>query len=234
MNKNSILAYLEDVKRILNNVKLLKSENTTRKRSISSSKFSEAFIHESQKNNYIKLFNIILKNADFDFILKDDSVFQFSCSENGKLENGTIRYTYYPNPYECKSYEDFLIENGENINECGDLYREKYLQYISECEIKQSITPIRYDYDYSSYTPCKHPISHLHIGLEQDFRIPVSKMLTPVKFTVFVMKNIYFEHWSYGYNDEMLYNRFLSAKAQCEKLNSDLFGDSEKQMLYLD
>jgi len=234
MNKNSILAYLEDVKKILKDVNILKSENTTRKRTVSSWKFSEDFIHESQKNDYIKLFNIILKNADYDFILTDDAVFQFSCSENGKLENGTIRYAYYPNPYECKSYEDFLIDNGENFKECGDLYREEYVQYVSECEIKQSITPIRYDYDYSLYIPGKHPASHLHIGLEENFRIPVSKMLTPVKFVVFVMKNIYFEHWNCGYDDEIQCRSFLTAKTQCEKLNRDLFSDEEKQMLYLD
>ena len=234
MNKNSILAYFKDVKNILSSVELLKTENTTRCRTISFGKFSEEFIQMSQDDNYTMLFDIILKNADYDFILKDDAVFQFSCSENTSLENGKIRYAYYPNPYDCRSYEMFLIENGESVEDCGDFYKEEYIQYRSECKIKNNITPIRYDYDFSLYRPMSHPISHIHIGFEQNIRIPVSKMLTPIKFVSFVLKNIYFDKWYSGYADENVCKFFSSAKNQCEKIDDTLFSDIEKQLLYLD
>ena len=116
---------------------------------------------------------------------------------------------------------------------CGDCFNEEYDQYISEAKLKNSITPIRYDYDFSEYDSSKHPISHLHIGMDQTVRIPIARILTPQEFTILILRNIYFENWTKVLNSESYIQILNKSKKDNNILEDEYFKASEKWHLYL-
>ncbi|OAK17196.1 DUF2290 domain-containing protein [Bacillus wiedmannii] len=234
MNIAGILDSLKDVKKILKESELYKETNQTRKMSLNIGKYSEQFIKLSQKKDYEKLYKVAMENMDYDFLLKDDSFFQFSCVlSNNKLEEGTIRYAYYENPRSYNTYEQFLEGNGFEYSECGEELRLEYEQEIAEARLKNSVTPIRYDYDFKLYEPIHHPISHIHIGHNNDVRIPLSKILTPAKFVNFVLRNAYSKQWKVAFQNESFQDLCISTKNSCYDVQDTFFQKKEKDFLYM-
>ena len=185
-------------------------------------------------DDYELIYKTAMKHLDYDFLLEDDSFFQFSAIK-GKtnLEDGKLRYAYYPNPREYSTYLEFLSENNLNYDECGDCFCEEYYQYISEAKLKNAITPIRYDYDFSEYDSKKHPISHLHIGMEQTVRMPIARFITPQEFVILVIRNIYFEKWTKILDSEAYIKILKKSKKDNNLLKDEYFKPSEKRHLFL-
>ena len=127
---------------------------------------------------------------------------------------------------------DIYIGSAE-YEDAGDAFIEEYEQYISEAKLKDFVTPIRYDYDYSSYDMINHSISHLHIGREEDIRIPLSKVLSPQAFTVLIIKNLYLEYWKKAISKDSFKNVFEKSKQNCTAIEEELFAEFEKYQLYL-
>ena len=121
-----------------------------------------------------------MKNRDYDFLLEDDSFIQISCSLDGSNGVKVIRYAYYENPRKIKSYDEFINElfpeEFIDYSEEEPLFLRDYEQYKMEALLKESITPIRYDYDLENFLPIVHPASHIHIGHNNDVRIPINKI----------------------------------------------------------
>lgn len=234
MTTMSLLVALNEVKSLLKEANLLKYENTTRPREILDSKFSPEFLSVIYSEDYDCVFKTAMKNSDFDFVLCDDSFLQFSAQkgENGLIE-GKIRYAYFPNPRTYHTYVEFLKENEMSYEDVGEVFASEYEQYISEAKLKKFITPIRYDYDYSAYEELNHSVSHLHIGREENIRIPISKMLNPQTFTLFVIKNMYYEYWKQAITNEKFRDIYISAKSKCMVLSEELFTTLENQQMYL-
>lgn len=203
---------------------------------IYSSKFSSEFISVSQEEEYEKIYKIAIEKGDYDFLLKDDSFFQFSCelnNSNGKLTK--LRYAYYQNPRAYPTYEEFLkdIFNTE-IEQCGEIFQFEYEQMIAEAKINRGVCPIRYDYDYELYQGMYHSISHIHIGHNNEVRIAVNKMLTPEKFALFVLRNIYYDVWMECYKNNVKFQqRCLTSKQRCEALVEEYFSKEENKQLFL-
>jgi hypothetical protein len=235
LNIGSLIDSLNDVKSILKSVDVYKKSNTSRKMDLSPNKFSEEFIKVSQTEDYDLIFKTAMKHSDYDFLLIDDSLFQFSCklNENGGLVKGVIRYAFYENPRVYPTYEEFLYHLGIPHEECGDAFMKDYEQEIDEARLKDSVTPIRYDYDYRLYEPIHHPISHIHIGHNNEIRIPCDKILTPAKFVNFVLSNFHRKQWKKSYQHEQFKDLALSIKRSCYPIESDTFTREEKELLYM-
>ncbi|TYQ13103.1 UNVERIFIED_CONTAM: hypothetical protein Cloal_4152 [Acetivibrio alkalicellulosi] len=235
MNLAAIFDSMSNVKSILKETELFKLENRTRKKSITIDKFSDEFIKISQKTEYDILYKTAMKYGDYDYILTDDSFFQFSCTLNNEdLETGSIRYAYFQNPREYPTYNDFLKENGFSYHDCGDELLFEYEQEIAESKFRAVIYPIRYDYDYKLYKPIHHAISHLHIGHESNIRITLSKIITPEKFVIFVLRNIYRKHWSKAFNNSQEFRELcMKCKLKCAEVKDMFFSEEEKNFLHL-
>ena len=229
-----MLVSLDEIKSLLTEVNLLKTENNRRKRSVGNDKFSYEFLNVIFDTDYELIYKTAMKHSDYDFLLEDDSFFQFSAKKGNKnLKDGKLRYAYYPNPREYATYLEFLSENNLKYEECGECFLEEYTQYISEAKLKNAITPIRYDYDYSQYDSDSHPISHLHIGLEQSIRIPLARVLTPQEFTILVLRNVYFEQWTKNLNSKKYISILKKSKKSSNMLEDKYFNSSEKRHLFL-
>lgn len=185
------------------NVSFSKSEKVLKEANLFKSKgikpvgsVSDEFKSASLKSSYFKTFKIGLQNLDYDILLYDDSFFQFSFEKSEHNNYPFLRYAFFQNPQEYISYEEYL-ESELNIDytTAGDLFIEEYQQYLTELEINTNSTTIRYDLDCKSYKPLIHSASHLHIGNSENVRIPCNKILSPLAFTIFVIKHIYYNNW---------------------------------------
>jgi hypothetical protein len=189
---------LKEAQTLLNNIQLFKSIGV---KVINKDDVSQEFKTASQKGDYFQLYKCAKTNFDYDILLSDDSLFQFSYKFlPGQLPQ--IRYAFFQNPQEFKSYEQYLellrsknIIEEETNEEIGNAFEEEYQQFLTEQNLNTSSISIRYDFDNDNYKPLIHSVSHLHIGHQNNIRIPCDKILTPLKFSVFILKHVYYYKW---------------------------------------
>lgn len=198
MSEVSFNASVKEVQNFLKEIDLFKSSGV---KVINKDDVSSDFKNASQKADYFKLYKVALSNFDYDILLKDDSIFQFSYKFNG-IGLPEIRYAFFQNPTNYKSYNDFLevlresgiIEDESNEN-VPDIFEDDYQQFLTEQSINESAMCIRFDVDGGAYKPLIHSSAHFHIGHKNNVRIPCKIILSPLKFSIFIIKHVYYKVW---------------------------------------
>ena len=200
MNETAFNQSLNKAKSLLKKFDLLKSTGVKK---IYKDGVSDNFKKASQKEDYFKLFTTALDNFDFDIMMYDESIFQFSYKKNTKSPIPHIRFAFFPNPKLFIPYTDFLkilqedglIDEDQNLEELGSLYEEEYDQYLIEQQLNTGNTSIRFDVDEPRYTPLIHSVAHFHFGHITNIRIPSKRIITPLGFVIFILKHIYYQEW---------------------------------------
>lgn len=230
---------LQSTEKLLIDIDFLKMKGI---KSINKDGVSSEFKSVCQKNDYFKTYRTGLLNFDFDFLLKDDSFFQFSFVESNKNIPPEIRYSFYQNPQEFKTIEEFVFSLQEqDINlegtpeEIYGILHEEYQQYLSEQQINSANTTIRYDVDETSYTPLIHSVSHFHVGHMNHVRIPCDKIITPLKFVLFTLKHVYYYEWKDLIQNEKSFLKDVLHKEKtfCSSLDAPHWADDEMLELFL-
>ena len=200
---------------------------------------SNEFKKASLGNKYYEAYKIGLEKYDFDFLLTDESYFQFQYSnKEGILD---IRYAYFQNPFEYLSYEEYLeneidlTEIDESIESVGNMFELEYNQFLNEQELSSNYSTIRYDSDFKNYKPILHSVSHIHLGHLNNIRIPLDKILSPLRFVLFTLKHVYYYNWKDKWeNDkEDLIARLKDCKNGEENLSEQYWNNDEKIELHL-
>lgn len=212
LNENKIRGSKNTLINLLKEIDLLNEKNyTIPENSFEKNKFSKEFLSISQKGKYKEIYDCAMKNKDYDFILKGNAIMQFTIEKDSKKNIVKLRYAFYKCPY---------LILGKNEIENTDIFLDNYVS-------------IRYDYDFSEYKEIIHPISHIHIGNDNNLRIPIDKILEPLEFGLFVIKNIYLNEWNSLLENDNIKSKYLKGKHQLEGLDEDFFTDSERKFLYL-
>jgi hypothetical protein len=143
----------------------------------------------------------------FNFLLTDYSYFQFSWSETDR-----VRYAYYPNPFLGNS--EPALEEFRELQEAvgsGTISFEEYLSLLRDKPADPRVPLFRYENSPDEYIELRHPCSHFHIGHHSDNRWALNKLLTPLAFTLIILKHYYDASW-YGHGHDAD-NEFLN---RCE------------------
>lgn len=201
--------------------------------------YSQAFKKICRSCRHIDIYNAIRDNLDYEFVLSDDSFFQFSFGDK------YLRYCYIENPnisYSKKEYLKTILPDltDEEIDDdlIADLVKEhEYEQFLNETEINSNLLYVRYDFDVKGYVPLLHSCSHLHIGMRESVRIPLSKALTPRQFVAFCVKLAYPEIWE-GFHDQCpdndpIHHKLQAIKNENPNLGRDYWDEKESSELYL-
>ncbi len=154
---------------------------------------------------YRGIYEKCVREFAYDFRLSDQSLMLFvKCGDN--INNGGLCFSYYEPPAEVLPYEEFVAaelglspsDSGyqKTIDSWGDELRFDYEQYVSSAELKNSVTPLRYDCKASDYRPGIHPASHVHFGFATDIRVGTRRVLNPLSFVLFVLRQRYPSAWS--------------------------------------
>ncbi|OOF22233.1 hypothetical protein BZJ17_06765 [Salinivibrio sp. IB574] len=194
-------ASLKLTKRVLNELGMLEQYNPM-------IHFPENYVADLRGKNYRDQWETYIKRYWYHFLLADGSLLIY--------EEDSFRFLMAP--LRLPTREDFLHE------EFGDIWDEVFTeddknQYLSSSEFSiayqnfvdsiatySPYTPVRYDMslDKNEYCRLTHPAFHLHIGFENNSRIPVKVKMTPFSFTMFILSTFYPKEWKRIFDEGML------------------------------
>jgi hypothetical protein len=187
----------------------------------------DACTHES-------IFFCGLSNNYYNFSINDYSYFHFSLTKEGnELE---CRMAFYPNPFSemdesMTSPQESIIVYQELFAN-GDISFEELSQALSEVSPRITTPIIRYDVSYKQWKKVKHPVAHIHLGINNPSRIASDKIFTPEFFTMFVIRTFYSQYWSSNQgNDFALDLQFNSLKTRLGKVREHNFCNIEQGSL---
>lgn len=223
MTKGLFYSQIEEINKILSKYGLLKNY-------IKRSEFSNYSRSILRTVDHKELYLGVLNNDDYTFQLFDNSLIQLAYQKsNGNLVLG---YYYIPFPLQAISYEDYLLSAGFNYEETGDVLIEEYEQHLTECPPRKNIQTIRYDYSTKEYFEKIHPVSHIHIGFS-EIKISSKKIITPITFLLFLLKQIYYNEWKSIINDRYFNQCFNASKSKCKDVPKNFFSNNDEKELYL-
>ncbi|NLR58859.1 DUF2290 domain-containing protein [Chitinophaga polysaccharea] len=224
---------LNEAHGFLKNIELFKSLGRKRVGNHSSKSKKVA-----KNNKHTEIYSVAVEEMDYDIILKDDSIFQFSRTDQ------TLRYSFIQNPRVYTTKQDYLIEFMEldDLNQFSvedldkmilDINDHDYEQYLNEQELNIQANIFRYDLDEKGYAPLLHSYSHIHIGLNEDCRLTCSKVLTPFKFVLFSIKNTYYKQWKGLSEKDENFNKIISdCKNNLDPLPAEFWKQDDEGELY--
>lgn len=222
----------KDAKKMLRKLEIRFVEEKEKANSLRKSDLTKAFITQSYKDDYRNTYRIARENLDYNLLIEEDgAIFQFGYGLDKDEKICDLRYAYYEAPSIQVSYEEYLHDQELNIEECGDVFFEEYSQALSEGELKKNVTSIRYDFSVEQRQELIHPVSHIHIGQQNEIRLPVSFIMTPKNFVAFVIRHIYWHKWRIGMTDQHFREEYLSSYSTGESLDDLLFSPDEKRDL---
>lgn len=231
MNRSKFLTSINDSISLLKKFNLYKSTGPK-----GNGIYSDEFLKVCKKNNLVDIYKCAIENFDYDILLKDDSIIQFLYDE------GDLRYAFIQNPYNFISKEEYAIqiyttEELEDFSEfeLSELINEnEYEQFLNEQKLNSIANYFRYDCSKAGYVPLVHSYSHIHIGMNENIRIPTSKYITPLKFTKFCIKNTYYDNWkSYFEENSTFLNEIVKIKSECMQLPTFKWSSDENNELFL-
>lgn len=230
MNESKIFTSLEDCIKYFKSLNISVEINKNIKQ-LTINKFSNDYnnVLLYNKDDYYKLYTTAMENEDYDFhITKDNSFFQFY-SEKVKNKVVSIHYVFYSCPKDVSLLDDIMSEEDNDAGNKG-----MYYNLIDSVDFKKNVLYFRFDYEKDLYKKIIHPIAHLHIGFDNEIRIPLDKILTPEAFVDFVMKYAYKELWQEAVKKNTDFaERIKILSSQCEELAKQFFTVEEREILHI-
>jgi hypothetical protein len=182
------------------------------------------------ETDYVTIYLAGMNWSFYNFVLFDFSFFQFSWSSDQ-----SVRYAYYPNPFSSK-VED--LKRRKELVEAGMITEEENLVILREEGIDPRTPLIRYEYAPEQYKELLHPCSHFHIGHHDDNRWALNRILSPLAFTLLILKHYYGPTWKESGTDESDPNGnkyetgLIEAKVECRLIGDDRFSAIEARSFF--
>lgn len=228
MNEGKYTIYLNEAKKLLKEFQLSKQTYDKKGR------FSQSYYSVCLADNLAEIYTVSIKNFDYDVLLFDDSIIQFSYNKT-ESSYPVLRYAYYQNPFNVPAYKEYLQASlGVMIPDFfSRVLEEEYEQLVAEAPLNLNALTVRYDFSTREYTEGVHPVSHLHIGISNSIRIPTNLYLTPTVFVVFILKQFYYNTWIELFKYQKARDFFCSCKNVCDQLEKNYFSEIDKGELFL-
>ena len=187
---------LNEIETILEQVGILEERQQSPNKGLGAARF--------RGMSYREVYEESVREFAYDFRLSDQSLLLFIKSGNNQ-HDGSLNYCYLECPVKVWEYREFvgneiglsiMDENFDSeVDSWGDEMRANYEQYVSSMNSKSSVTPLRYDYKATDYRPGVHPASHVHFGHDNDIRVGTKRIMMPLSFAFFVLRQHYPRKW---------------------------------------
>ena len=199
--------------------------------------YSKDLVSVSKKGDIQALYAYMSDNLDYDILLADDSMITMN------MEGGLVRMVYLQNPIKHIDILEYVsMYHKDDLNVCSvdelrEIYKEEYERHLATLELNKAAVYIRYDENPTLYRPMVHPYIHLHIGMNNNIRIPSSVEMTPLTFILFILQQVYYDVWVKEFTGKSSQDNIIMGYAQQDKqifsLVEDVWKDSERQFLHL-
>lgn len=198
-------------------------------------------VSQLRGKSYIEQWEIYTKNYWFHILLSDGSLLIF--------DNNSYRYLM--SPVQTPTRDEFIhSEFGDEWDDFDEEQQNDYLSssdfainfqnYVDSITSHSPYTPIRYDMslDVDEYCKYTHPAFHLHIGFENNSRIPVKIKMTPFSFCLFILSTFYPKVWKSGIKTGVIdadkYNRMKANLDNISGIDQSLWcSDFEEKRIYI-
>lgn len=159
---------------------------------------------KSKKFNevYVKIIN----ERFYDYELKDNSLVQFIY-----YPDSNYSFCYISSPFS----EETELDN----------------RFVGPYPLKENFSFVRYDYQPSNYKKFCHPCAHFHFGTGNQIRLGIKKIMNPISFILFILRQCYPEQWLYFIeknNDEKI---FRNIRNNLIDIPSETFNDEKELVL---
>ncbi|WP_081767225.1 DUF2290 domain-containing protein [Hylemonella gracilis] len=178
--------------------------------------------------DYFHQWKACIENGWHHVLLEDLSFFSFSNL------NERPSYSYSPCPLEIESFRTFLLlRDLEPSRSNRDAYKEEYQLALETASLKEHLSPIRYDVDPHGYEPATHPVAHIHIGLNNQIRIGTRRLITPIAFVLFVIRQFFPDNWRnlLQYQAELKIERNIRTKLSL--IDQQFWSQEDELQMYL-
>ncbi len=180
--------------------------------------------------SYLETWKLCFQEQYYDFQLSDSSLLQFTVDSYSPL---ALRYVYYECPYQSLTYADFLEEQGTSRHEVGDELVPDYEDYLSTCDMKETVTPIRYDYSPEQYMAGIHPASHIHFGHRNSVRVATKNILRPLSFLCLIIRQCYPDAWRQLLTIQEAESWCKNVRENLERVNEQFWNSLDKWEMIL-
>ena len=186
----------------------------------------------SQGVQYNELYLVGLEYQHYNILLSDVSFFQYSLTSDDHA-----RYAYYPNPFLETTDSELNIKRFRELVDAELITHEEFLMLVNEQRSDNRAAPIRYENAPKDRKAFSHPTSHFHIGHGTGGRWAVSRTLTPLAFTLLILKHYYPDEWaaaerSEGQEANAFDLRLIRARAECVEVPVTLFSADERRCFH--
>jgi hypothetical protein len=186
MNKGRFEAKINQAAEVFGRVSLIEQRNYF-------PDFSDFDASELRSGNYVEHWTAVYKRRWYHFRLINGSLLQFRrWQEKGQIK---LSYSYLDCPFKILSYGTWLTEQIGDCRDDGESFWDEYEKYVESAVRSDSVSPIRYYFDPSSYTEGVHPNSHVHLGFSNQIRIGTYRIWNPLYFAVFVIRQCFPTQW---------------------------------------
>lgn len=217
----------DDVVSFLKNMELFKEDDFN-----PNSHYADSVKDISRYGTHYDIIQEIWNTYSYDLILNDDSIFQFH------KDGDDLRYCFMQNPKVKISWEEYLHKNDWNDNG----FTPEELEFCRGCydngddeacyECNDYPIYLRYDVSGSQYKEGIHPYSHLHVGLHNEIRFPISKILTPEMFAQIAVKMTYPVLWKEKIAQNNIWEFQKTVKKGCKDVAKEEWTDIDKYDLF--
>lgn len=183
LSKGRFEAEINDIEKLFKRIEFFEERNYYPSLDIDASVY--------RGKNYVENWKSLISDNIYNFILGDNSIFNFKYIEGSKK----VSFTFFECPFKCLTYREYLLENDLEGDYEDKILLDYYEVYLHQCQLKENPIMIRYDLDFDSYFSGLHPVSHLHIGHKNQVRLGFKKILYPKAFVSFVLRQNYPALW---------------------------------------
>lgn len=227
-------AQLNMVEKILDDMALLEERQPAPNKKLGASHF--------RGMSYRQTYEECVKEYAYDFRLADQSLLLFLKSGT-TCHDGTLNYSYLECPVSVMAYREFVgneigldvvdEEFDEQVGAWGDDLRSDYEQYVSSLDAKSVVTPLRYDYKTADYRPGVHPASHVHFGHGNEIRVGTQRIMKPLSFLLFVLRQRYPNFWEGLRISKDMPVHVRNVRNDLDAVDAAYWGDSDLHEIYL-
>ena len=237
MNEGFFYTQLNDIEPILKQLKLLKKRNKQRP---PYKNYAASFF---RGKSYRDIWQFSFDENLYDFLLDDDSILQFRYDKVSRL---IVSYSYLNSPFrKLLSFEEFYndrlreidrLRETDEIKEEPDEYSilREYEFYIeTNTLVKEHVSPIRYDYDHKLYVKGRHPASHIHFGHGNNIRVATQRILRPMSFILFILRQCYPDSWTNFLFKDEAETLCRNVREHPDQVHDDYWNELDEREMFL-
>lgn len=174
--------------------------------------------------DYSSIWKKCFAESYFDYQLSDDSLIQFRVESFNPL---CVSYVYYECPFvPSLPFPEFLRDFIEVEDWNSPHYRKQdFSDYYLMADKKEVVTPIRYDFSPSLYRSGLHPASHIHFGFQSNIRVGTKKLLKPISFVLFILRQVYPDYWGKFTGLEIANHAVRNIREHLDDVHNDFWNE---------